>query len=111
MTYDPYDNGHFYYGDAKNPEVLELATDGKFHAYDSAQQSFGIWFINPSDSSFFLQYEVRNDRLITKENFAESQRHQYVLRKMSKDTLILETQGRHGMLVLTYLPLRDSLSQ
>lgn len=90
--------------DTGNLAYLELAAKGVFHEYDSSQQSYGQWFINQADSSLNLRFEVRNNLLITRKTKPEAKRQQYKLVKMSKDSLILETQGRHGMLVITYLP-------
>ncbi len=107
-TFDPYQQGTYYLGDAGNPEVLELASNGVFHEYDSVQQSYGQWFMNPADSTMSLRYEIRNNKLIAASNHELSGRQQYRLMKMTGDSLILEVQGRHGMLVITYLPLKNS---
>ncbi len=93
--------------DQGNPEVLELASTGIFHQYDSAQQSYGQWFMNPADSTMSFRYEIRNNKLIAGEDPKASGRQQYRLMKMTEDSLILEVQGRHGMLVITYLPVKN----
>ena len=110
-TFDPYEKGHAYPADEGNPEYLELAQNGIFHEHDSVNQSFGQWFINSVDSSLSLRYEIRNGQLITPDVAPRSGRHVYVLRKMSSDSLILETQGRHGMLVITYVPVNHTPSE
>lgn len=106
-TFDPYQRGTYYLGDAGNPEVLELASSGVFHQYDSIQQSYGQWFMNPADSTLSFRYEIRNNKLISSSDHELSGRQQYRLTKMTGDSLILEVQGRHGMLVITYLPVEN----
>lgn len=106
-TFDPYQRGTYYMEDQGNPEVLELASTGIFHQYDSAQQSYGQWFMNPADSTMSFRYEIRNNKLIAGEDPKASGRQQYRLMKMTEDSLILEVQGRHGMLVITYLPVKN----
>lgn len=106
-TFDPYQRGTYYLGDAGNPEVLELASSGVFHQYDSTQQSYGQWFMNPADSTMSFRYEIRNNKLLTSSDHELSGRQQYRLTKMTGDSLILEVQGRHGMLVITYLPVEN----
>ena len=103
-TFDPYQKGTSYPGDAGNPEILELSDEGEFHEFDTAQQSYGHWFVNPADSTFSLRYEVRNNQLIDESSVPESARQVYKLIKMTTDSLILEVQGRHGMLTICYLP-------
>lgn len=106
-TFDPYQRGTYYLGDHSNPEMLELASDGIFHQYDSVQQSYGQWFMNAADSSMSFRYEIRNNKLLTSSDPEASGRQRYKLMKMSQDSLILEVQGRHGMLVITYLPVEE----
>lgn len=105
-TFDPYQRGTYYLEDQGNPEVLELASTGVFHQYDSAQQSYGQWFMNPADSTMSFRYEIRNNKLISSTDHERSGRQQYRLMKMTGDSLILEVQGRHGMLVITYLNVK-----
>lgn len=107
-TFDPYQKGTYYLGDQGNPEVLELASSGVFHQYDSTQQSYGQWFMNPTDSTMNFRYEIRNNKLISPSEHDRHGRQQYRLMKMTPDSLILEVQGRHGMLIITYLPGNNS---
>lgn len=100
--YDPYQQGYDYPGDSANPEFLELAGDGTFHQHDSAQQSFGRWFINPDQKMLALVYEVRNNALITKAN-PKGYTQTYTILSRSKDSLMLQVPGRHGPLHITYL--------
>lgn len=103
-TFDPYRQGTYYMGDQGNPEILELAFTGVFHQYDSAQQSYGQWFMNTVDSSMNFRYEIRNNVLISPAENGPKSRQRYRLMKMNQDSLVLQVQGRHGMMVITYLP-------
>lgn len=106
-TFDPYQRGTYYLEDQGNPEILELASTGVFHQYDSTQQSYGQWFMNQVDSTMSFRYEIRNNKLVSSADHEKSGRQQYRLMKMTGDSLILEVQGRHGMLVITYLPVKN----
>lgn len=108
-TFDPYQGGKEYPCDPQNPEILELAPSGVFHQYDTAQQSFGQWFLNPLNKTMNLRYEVRNNRYLSASDPKAAGREQYILKQMTADSLIMEVQGRHGMLVLTYLPFKEDL--
>lgn len=108
-TFDPYQDGKMYPCDPANPEILELAATGVFHQYDTAQQSYGQWFVNPLTQTMNLRYEVRNNRYLTSSDPNEAGKQQYYLKRMTADSLVMEVQGRHGMLILTYLPYQEEL--
>lgn len=107
-TFDPYDKGYTYPRDSANPQILELATNGVFHEYDTAQQSFGQWFINTANQTINLRYEIRNNIFLTNADPVSAYKQEFLLARMSEDSLVMETQGRHGMLVFTYLPFSES---
>ena len=111
FTFDPYEQGYGYPADPHNLECLELASNGTFHEYDSARQSFGQWFVNPAESTLSLRYEIRNGHWVQPDDPEGSGRQVYLLKQMTSDSLVLEVQGRHGMMVITYLPMTSRQTQ
>lgn len=104
QTYDPYNGGYTYAADSLNPQFLVLHRDGTFHEYDTINYSEGTWLVNKERDHIAKVYSIQNKTEIPQDQQIPSFR--YHIQKRNTDSLQLAIQGRHGMLLLTYLRMQ-----
>ena len=100
-THDPYNGGVSYPQDPANPHYILLHKNGAFKEHDNANVSFGNWYLNKNKNRLALVYYIQNGISIPDEKQVIDYR--YEVKKVSKDSLILGIQGRHGIVTQTYI--------
>ena len=100
-TKDPYDGGKYYPQDPANPHYILMHHNGAFKEHDNANVSFGNWYINQNKDRLALVYYIQNGISIPDEKQVLDYR--YVIKKVTKDSLLLDIQGRHGMVTKAYI--------
>jgi hypothetical protein len=114
QVYDPYQQNTYSPGDEGNPSFLRITRKGKFAEYDTLNYREGRWFLDTTRTKIRLAYTHENKTKIERADRDPYFRFQLV--KLTKDSLVLGVQGRHGIVERTYLLERppalssDSLS-
>jgi hypothetical protein len=98
--YDPYDGGKNY-SFSDNPTFLKLKADGSFSEEDQENLSSGRYYLNKDKSALALFYtDINGEKPPTAEE-KPNYRHQIEL--FNEDSLVLQWQGRHGMVTDTWV--------
>jgi len=94
-SYDPYNGGVFYRPDSTDPQHgYYFGTNGSFTEdhYPGGSSQVGTWGLSGGDRTLLLHYTDQSNRDLT-----------YEVRTLTTDTLSIAWQGRHGMVVETYV--------
>lgn len=94
-AYDPYDGGKWYRPGSTDPQHLFFFNTGGGFTEDytpGGHRQIGTWALSGGDQSLLLHYTDQSNRDLG-----------YEVRRLTFDTLQIAWQGRHGMVVETYV--------
>ncbi len=109
QTYDPYQGGRITKQDSINPRILEIYNNGTFKVYESDLIGRGKWYIKSDKSAIAFIYAGESGEVKPSKNQAIEFTHQ--IRRLTRDTMILAWQGRHGFIEELYVSQRKSPKQ
>ena len=94
QVYDPYQGGQVMKVDSLFRKTIEIYRDGKFKINDRQALINGQWKLNLARTEILFVCKERNGVKLKQKDPLYRQISQ--IRKISRDTMILAWQGRHG---------------
>ena len=99
--YDPYNGGQSYHFEPEQSKQLLLSSNGTFTEREGDYIQKGKWYLKNDKSAIAFYYLERNGQKLPKEEASQSKI--YLIKKLSRDTMVLSWQGRHGMVEDYYI--------
>ena len=94
QIYDPYQGGRISKADSFSQKILEMGRDGKFSLLVSRELSKGDWRLNRARTEIQFRFKTKNGVKVSRSDPTYQMVSQ--VRKITRDTMILAWQGRHG---------------
>ncbi|MEM6628319.1 MAG: hypothetical protein AAF694_01545 [Bacteroidota bacterium] len=100
QIYDPYQGGRVTKLDSFSQKVLEMRRDGRFILSESREVSKGDWQLNRARTELQFRFKSKNGVKVSRSDPSYEIVSQ--VRKITRDTMILAWQGRHGFVEELY---------